>query len=452
MNSAANSVLKAFATDQNPNVLRTLNEFAVDLIAIPNATDLFWYVAQNVVGRLGFVDCVIYTADAEAGELTQVAALGDKNPYGRTIINPLVIPFGKGITGKTAQTATPTIVDDLLLNANYIADAQPARSELCVPLLSKGKVVGVIDSEHPDPHAFGAAELEILTTVAAMTSAKLELLHEAERSQQRYADLVRTHAKLSEEICSRKAVEAELHEARQRQSLGQLTGRLAHDFNNLLTVISGNLELIEAYFKEPSSRKFIKEASLASNNAAKLVSDLLAYGQRSRLRPVETDINRLVEDICALSVVPPEVKLELDLSPIHLEIMTDPTGAKSAIHAVITNATEAMPNGGTLTVSTDLVGQSTMSWATLPRDLVPNLYVLITVTDTGVGVSPYQLQQIFDPFFSTKPSGAGRGMGLSTVQGFMTQSGGSVRAACNPSGGTVLELYFPVKTQPDLSQ
>ncbi|WP_439123336.1 ATP-binding protein [Marivita sp.] len=452
MNNAANSVLKAFPTDQNPNVLRTLNEFAVDLIGIPNATDLFWYVARNVVGRLGFVDCVIYTADPEAGELTQVAALGDKNPHGRTIVNPLVIPFGKGITGKTAQTAAPTIVDDLLLNANYIEDAQPARSEICVPLLSKGKVVGVIDSEHPDAHAFGAAELEILTTVAAMTSAKLELLHEAQRSQQRYADLVRTHAKLSEEICSRKAVEAELHEARQRQGLGQLTGRLAHDFNNLLTVISGNLELIEAYFKEPSSRRFLKEASLASNNAVKLVSDLLAYGQRSKLTPVETDMNRLVEDICALSVVPREVTLNLDLSPIDLVVMTDLAGAKSAIHAVITNAVEAMPNGGALTVATDLVGHSTMSQAALPRDLIPNLYVLVRVTDTGNGISPQQLQQMFDPFFSTKQSGAGRGMGLSTVQGFMSQSGGGVRAACDPSGGTVLELYFPAKTQPNSSQ
>lgn len=80
-----NNVVKALPSDQNPSVLRTLNEFAVDLMSIPNATDLFWYVAQNVVGKMGFVDCVIYTADAQAGELTQVAALGEKNPYGRTI-------------------------------------------------------------------------------------------------------------------------------------------------------------------------------------------------------------------------------------------------------------------------------------------------------------------------------------------------------------------------------
>lgn len=264
MSNSAPSEFNASLAEQNPDFLRTLNEFAVDLISIPNATDLFWYVARNVVGRLGFVDCEIYTADVETQELTQVAALGEKNPYGRTILNPLVIPFGVGITGKVALSRRPIIVDDLLNDANYIQDSQPARSEICVPLLSRGQLVGVIDSEHPDAHAFGPAELEILTTVAAMTSAKLELLDEADRSQQRYADLVKTHAKLSEEICNRKALEAKLHDARRNEAVGQLTGRLAYDFNNLLSVISGNLELVEAYFKEPSSRRFLNEASLAS--------------------------------------------------------------------------------------------------------------------------------------------------------------------------------------------
>lgn len=355
-----------------------------------------------------------------------------------------MILFGEGITGTTAQTATATIVDDLLLNANYIEDAQPARSEICVPIVSKGEVVGVIDSEHPDAHAFGPAELEILTTVAAMTGAKLELLHEADRSQQRYADLVKTHSKLSEEICSRKAVEAELHEARQREGLGQLTGRLAHDFNNLLTVISGNLELIEAYFKEPSSRKFLKEASSASNSAARLVSDLLTYGQRSRLQACETDINRLVEDVCSLWVVPSNVKMQLDLSPIDLVTMTDPTATKSTLNALITNAIEAMPSGGTLTVSTDIVGRTPMSRAILPKTLNSGTYILIKVTDTGEGLSADQLQRMFEPFYSTKPSSAGRGLGLSAAQGFMAQSGGGVMAARDPSGGTALELYFPV--------
>ncbi|WP_292305663.1 ATP-binding protein [Marivita sp.] len=446
VHSATTHVLEDHPHDQNPSFLRTLNEFAVDLISIPNASDLFWYVAQNVVGRLGFVDCVIYTADTQTQKLTQVAALGEKNPYGRKILNPLVIPFGEGITGKTAQTAKPTIVDDLLLDANYIEDAQPARSEICVPLLSKGDVVGVIDSEHPQAKAFGPAELEILTTVAAMTSAKLELLHEADQSQRRYADLVKMHAMLSDEICSRKAVEAELHEARRREAVGQLTGRLAHDFNNLLTVISNNLELVEAYFREPSSRKFLKDASVASHSAARLVSDLLAFAEKSRLTPVDTDMNRLVRDLCAVSVLPNTITLDLHLSAIDLVAQTDPAAAKSAINAIMSNAIEAMPDGGTLTVSTDIIGRNAMSRSTLPADLNPGIYISVKVTDTGHGVPPELLQQIFDPFFSTKHVGSGRGLGLASVQGFMAQSGGAVMASANSPVGTSVELFFPIRT------
>jgi signal transduction histidine kinase len=413
MSNPAPSEFNASLAEQNPDFLRTLNEFAVDLISIPNATDLFWYVARNVVGRLGFVDCVIYTADVETQELTQVAALGEKNPYGRTILNPLVIPFGVGITGKVALSRRPIIVDDLLNDANYIQDSQPARSEICVPLLSRGQLVGVIDSEHPDAHAFGPAELEILTTVAAMTSAKLELLDEADRSQQRYADLVKTHAKLSEEICNRKALEAKLHDARRNEAVGQLTGRLAYDFNNLLSVISGNLELVEAYFKEPSSRRFLNEASLASQRATRLVSDLLVFAQRSKLTFSKTNMNDLVADLCGVSVVPHNVTLQLDLSPIDLVADTDVSAAKSAINAVISNGIEAMADGGTLTVSTDIVGRSTMSRLMLPRVLSLGVYVSVKVVDTGTGMTSDQIERVFDPFFSTKPASSGYGLGLS---------------------------------------
>ena len=144
---------------------------------------------QNVVGRLQFLDCVIYKADEAGTELTQVAALGAKNPHDREILNPLKIPFGQGITGGVAQSKKAVIIDDLLKDQTYIADSEPARSEICVPLVSQGRVVGVIDSEHPEIGAFDAADLEVLTTVAAMTSAKLELLAEVDRSHSQYLAL-----------------------------------------------------------------------------------------------------------------------------------------------------------------------------------------------------------------------------------------------------------------------
>ncbi len=158
-------------------ILKVINNFALRLISIPTHQDLVWHVAREVVGRLGFDDCVVYLFDPEKNILRQSAAIGeDKNPSSNEIRNPLEIPVGQGITGHVAQTRTPLIIDDLMNDERYIPDINTARSEICVPMLADGYFFGVIDSEAPDPNHFTSDHLEILMTVAAMASAKLRLL------------------------------------------------------------------------------------------------------------------------------------------------------------------------------------------------------------------------------------------------------------------------------------
>ncbi len=167
--------------DQDIDALKVINAFAVDLFAIPSKEDLAWYVAREVVGKLGFGDCVVYYVDENGENLTQYAAIGvDKNPIHNEIVNPLVIPIGKGITGHVAHTKKPIIIDDLNDDPRYIADVNPARSEICVPLIVDDEVVGVIDSEDKRVAAYDDSHLEILTTVAALASAKLRLLEHDE--------------------------------------------------------------------------------------------------------------------------------------------------------------------------------------------------------------------------------------------------------------------------------
>lgn len=185
-------------------LLRTINEFALKLFAIRTTSDLVWYVAREVVGRLGFIDCVIYLVEPERRLLRQVAAIGDKNPQGRDIVNALEIPIGQGITGQVAQQARPTIVDDLSKNPHYIPDIEPALSEICVPLIIDDRVVGVIDCEDPRLAHFGDEHLECLTTVAAMTSAKLKLIEEAVRIEAQTATLTRLNEQLRAEAEERR--------------------------------------------------------------------------------------------------------------------------------------------------------------------------------------------------------------------------------------------------------
>lgn len=432
------------------NVLRILNAFAVDVMSIPSTEDLFWYVAQNVVGRLNFVDCVIYQANSEQTELVQVAAMGEKNPFGRSIINPLRIPFGEGITGRVAQQRRAIIVDDLMEDQSYIPDTQPARSEICVPMVFRNRVVGVIDSEHPKQGAFGETELEILVTIAAMTSAKLELLEEADRSNQRYKDLVKSHAQLTEETNNRRALESRLFEARKLESIGRLAGGIAHDFNNLLAVISGNLDQLKDAVSDQEHKEFVASAQTASACAAHLVQSMLSFSQKSFLQHEETDLSAMVQEACRWSklILSPDIELTFSLCEETWPVMMDNNAAKTALLNLLMNAQEAMPDGGTLEIATENVRVSISDLYNLGADLIPGRYVCLRVQDSGNGIPKDRLEQVFDPFYTTKTEGMGSGLGLSTVLGFVKQSGGAVTVDSVAGQGTTFQLYFPASISP----
>lgn len=429
------------------SVLRTLNRFAVDLITIPSEEDLFWYVAQNVVGQLNFVDCVIYQANPEQTELRQVAAWGEKNPFGRSILNPLVIPFGRGITGSVAESQRAVIVDDLLKDLNYIADTQLARSEICVPLVFRGRVVGVIDSEHPEPCAFGDAELEILSTVAAMTSAKLELLAEAQRSAQRYKELVVAHAQMTLEVNTRKTLEAKLFEARKMEAIGRLSGRFAHEFNNLLTTILGNLELLGLNDAPPENQAFLDDAVKAAGKGARLVRDMLVFAQRTRLVPSVVNVNHLITTFCETNANSLASSVNLELAENLWPLWADKAAIESILSNLVENAQDAVAAGGEIHVKTQNILHTILDQDGLGADLPAGRYVRISVTDSGVGIPEDRLSQIFDPFFTTKPIGRGTGLGLSIVLGFAQQSGGSVSVTSVHGKGSTFYVNLPA--QPD---
>lgn len=416
-------------------VLRTLNAFAVDLMAIRSAEDLFWHVAREVAGRLGFEDCVVYRLEEDDGggaALVQVAALGDKNPHDRAILNPLRIPVGHGVTGRCARDAAPVVIADLAGDDDYIPDAAPARSEISVPILSEGRVVGVIDSEHPEPRAFGDAELEVLTTVAAMTGAKLDLLREAETSAERYRDLLRSHARLAEETERRRAAEAELFEARRLEAIGRLTGGFAHAFNNLLTAVSGHLDLAEVAGLEGDAAEAVGEARDAAAAGARMIRDMLAFSRRSRLAPERVDPGPLVRD-CA-SATGAEAAPAPDAWAVHV----DPAVAAVAVTNLLLNAREA---GGPDRVRVETL--NVVLGAGAEAGLVPGRYVRIDVADAGRGVADALRDRVFDPFFTTKGAGRGTGLGLSMAQGFALQSGGGIALVANDRGGTTARLWLP---------
>ena len=149
-----------------------LNKFARALCSISDEEQLAWYVAQEVVGRMGFADCVYYLYSPEENCLVQRAAIAEKNPSGHEIINPLHIPMGQGITGAVAKSSQSELIEDVTKDSRYIADITPAGSEICVPIISGQELIGVLDCESTNKAAFSRQHMELLTTVACFAGTK----------------------------------------------------------------------------------------------------------------------------------------------------------------------------------------------------------------------------------------------------------------------------------------
>jgi PAS domain S-box-containing protein len=236
----------------------------------------------------------------------------------------------------------------------------------------------------------------------------------------------------------------QLFQAQKMEALGQLTGGLAHDFNNLLTGISGSLDLLRtrvAQGRVGELDRYIGAAQGAASRAAALTHRLLAFARRQTLDPKATDANRLIEDMGELvrRTTGPAVQVRTLLHPHLWPTLCDANQLENALLNLCINARDAMPEGGQLTIETDNLVVEAHHTTELP----PGDYVAVTVSDTGVGMSPDVLERAFEPFFTTKPLGQGTGLGLSMVYGFARQSDGLVRIRSELGKGTAISILLP---------
>lgn len=239
--------------------------------------------------------------------------------------------------------------------------------------------------------------------------------------------------------------EAALAQSQKMESIGQLTGGVAHDFNNLLQVISGNLQLLGRTVGDPERAKgYIKSALDGVRRAAKLASQLLAFSRRQPLEPKTVNLGRFVTGLEELlrRTLGEGVEVQTVVADGLWNSLVDPTQVENALLNLAINARDAMQGSGRLTIE----ARNALLDETYARHhpgLAAGEYVLLTVTDTGSGMTPDVLQRAFEPFFSTKPEGHGTGLGLSMVYGFVQQSGGHINVFSELGHGTTIKLYLP---------
>ncbi|MCG3211899.1 MAG: Sensor histidine kinase RcsC [Anaerolineae bacterium] len=261
-----------------------------------------------------------------------------------------------------------------------------------------------------------------------------------------------TDQKQAEETRAR--LEEQLRQAQKMESIGRLAGGVAHDFNNLLTVIQGYADLMETAIPAGDPQlKDLEQIRLASERAAALTRQLLAFSRQQVLAPTILDLNDLVANLHKMlgRLIGEDIALTTVLQPGLWLITADPGQIEQVIMNLVVNARDAMPTGGRLTIETGNIYLDA-DYIETDFEAPTGPCVILTVKDTGHGMDKSTLARIFEPFFTTKESGQGTGLGLATVYGIVKQSGGHITVQSKPGDGTTFNIFLPVTANAAVNQ
>jgi len=247
------------------------------------------------------------------------------------------------------------------------------------------------------------------------------------------------------DVTERKRMEAQLRQTQKMEAIGSLAGGIAHDFNNMLTVILGYGEMArETLPTDSTTHDLLDEIISAAQRAATLTGQLLAFSRRQVIAPQQVNVNEILADLQRLlrPLISESIVIDQQLADGLWQVRVDPSQFEQIVMNLVINARDAMPTGGNLLIATENRSVSE-ELAGSSADLKTGEYVVLTVGDTGSGMSREVLGRIFEPFFTTKPKGKGTGMGLATVYGIVKQSGGHITVVSQEGVGTTFQVYLP---------
>lgn len=318
---------------------------------------------------------------------------------------------------------------------------------------SAGQLIGrpIMSIVHPDERARAAARTRAITDEngsVPLTEMKLLRLDGGIMTVSQHATRFIQDGKIhvlvaGRDVTAEREAEVQLRQAQKMESVGQLTGGVAHDFNNLLTIVIGGIDLALDQV-QGDAQSALEPALRAAERGAALVERLLAFSRRQTLIPEEVDFNRLAAELEDLlrRTLGEHIEIEMKLSPQLWTALADKGQVENALLNLTVNARDAMPEGGKLTIETANV-QLDEDYAVHNSEVSPGDYVMLAVTDTGMGMPAEVVSRAFEPFFTTKEVGKGTGLGLSMIYGFAKQSGGHVKIYSEVSHGTTARLYLP---------
>lgn len=408
-----------------------INDFIVGLTNKMSVEEIVWCIAKKVVARLEFIDCIIYLYDDKEKTLIQRAAHGPKNPNWFFIKDPIKIALGQGIVGTVALTKQGEIVSDTRRDARYLIDDDCRLSEISVPIFFENKLIGVIDSEHPEADFYTTEHLRLLESIAAISAIKI--MHALGMEK------IRNYQKNLEQKVSEKTIELQQMISKLKKSnkdLESFAYAASHDLQEPIRTIASYLQLIKKREKNLSveSREFIEFAIDGSLRMRKLLEGLLAYSKLKKgneeLQVINLD--QIIEIVLAnLHTRIQEVKAEIKFEKLGT-ITGDRTQILQLFQNLISNAIKFNKPDENPVVEILVVNKKDEK--------------IYEIRDNGIGINPDFYDKIFNLFsrLNTIDKFSGSGIGLALCKKIVENHNGSISVKSELNKGTSFFLSFPV--------
>jgi signal transduction histidine kinase len=405
--------------------LKIINDFTVNLLRQDSISGIAWSITKDAIAHLGFVDCVVYIV--EKGVLVQKAAHGPKNPIHFDIKNPITISFGKGIVGTVAENGKAVLVKDTSLDERYIVDDEFRFSELCVPIILEGKVIGVIDSEHPRKVFFTENHLSIMQTIASMAAIKIgqAKANKALKITNEYLEEL-----VNERTCDLEKALKNVNLANEK--LQFFSYNVSHDLRQPLRMISSYAQLLKRRFSDKLGEEgleYIDFAYEGAMSAQKLVNDLLQF---ARIGVNEEDFEMV------------------DLNKMILIVLNNLQTEIRATNPQILY-TELPKINGVKTLITQLFQNLIHNALKFRRENRPVIdisvkdegtYYTFQVEDNGVGMTSTDKELIFDAFVKSKSQEnfEGTGLGLAICKRIVEKHNGKIWVTSELNAGSIFHF------------
>ena len=391
-----------------------INNIAKSILGKTNYYDIAWEILINIANYLDTEDCVIYLINEETNSMEQIAAYGSK-VKDKEILNPLVIPIGEGIVGSVAKSGIPELIHDTSKDSRYIKDIEYNYSEITVPIVVEGHIIGIIDSEHPEKYFFNEGQLVTLINISRVIAMQLNnaiSLEKRKEAEEKYI-------KINKEL------------AKKNEALEEYAHIVSHDLKSPLRSISALLSWIKEDNEElinDSSKVYFDNIDKSLEHMENLISDVLIYSSISfeQIKFTSIDIKKLLNEIVDYIFVPEHVTIEIGAMPP--QIKADYTQFKQLFQNLITNAVKFIDKDK---------GKVKILYES------DEFFYKFSISDNGIGIDEKYHDKIFDVFQSLTKDSKSSGIGLSIVKKIINLYGGKIWVESKLGEGTT--FYFTIK-------